>query len=179
MPPVKVILVGELKPLTGKGSRAINKTLREEILPIVINQVTLDIADKARDYARGIDLPPKDTVINQATHTIGSSESGKPSEGKLANSIKTSYFSKIKSLIEATAEYASWVEFGTGIWGPKRRPIKKDHPMTFPTKDGWVSTYETQGQPPQPFMRGATYYIRDNLKDTIERINKKIRTRNK
>jgi len=179
MPSVSIELEGKVIPLSGKGSQKLNKILREQILPIVVESITVDISNKSQEFAKGIDIPSQMIDKVQSKHAIGRSESGYNSTGKLAESIKTSYLSKIKSKIEALAEYSSWVEFGTGIFGPRGQPIvpKKGKLLSFPYKGNTIVVKSTLGQPPNPFMRSSIWYLNNNLKETLERIQIKLRSK--
>lgn len=176
MSSVEIELIGKIIPLSGKGSQSLNQILNKQILPICMEQITVDISSKAQDYAKGIDIPSQMIDKVQAKHPIGQSDSGYNSTGKLADSIKVSYLSKIKSSIQALTEYASWVEWGTGIFGPSGQPIvpKKGKVMVFPFQGNRIAASSVLGQPPQPFMRGSIWFINDNLKDTFKRIQKII-----
>ena len=138
MPPVQLKIEATYIPLTGKHSRYMNKIIKEKVVPIILKEVTVDIADRAEHYARGYDISPQVTTQVQADHVVGESESGYISTGKLADSIQVKPLDKLVSLIEALEKYASYVEFGT--WGGV-----------------------SPGQAPQPFMRGAMWYVKDNI----------------
>ncbi len=142
-------LEGNIIPLSGKGSRVINKMLEEKILPIVMKEVTVDIADKAEEYARGIDQVLQGKVSGQSTRRIGDSISEYKLTEKMADSINVEPTSKTSSLITVGASYAPYVEFGT--WGG-----------TSP------------GQAPNPFLRGGYWFVAANLSPTIDKIQSKI-----
>jgi hypothetical protein len=175
MPPVTISLKGNLLPLTGKGSQQLNRILKNEILPIVMKQVTVDVLAKSLDYSQGVDMPAQ-KVPRQAQHAVGQSDSGYSSTGKLSDNIKVSFSSKINSLIESLSDYASWVEFGTGIFGPRGEPIvpKKSKVLSFIYKGRRIATKFTLGQPPNPVMRGSVWYIKDNIRETIIKIQKTV-----
>ncbi len=179
MTEVQIELVGNLQPLSGKGSRELNKILREKILPDVVEIITSDVADKSREYARGADIPPQSIEPEQARHPIGASDSEYASTGNLESSIGVSYSSKIRSIVEATAWYASLVEFGTGIFGPRKQRIEPGNVMVFPFRGKTIAAWSTKGQPPQPFMRGSIWYINDNLRDTLSKIQTRLRSKYK
>ncbi len=143
-------LEGNIIPLSGKGSRIINKLLKEKVLPIVIKQLTVDIADKSTEYARGINLPIQNKVTGQATHLIGQSDSGYILTGKLADSITVEPTSSSSSIIKVGEFYAPFVEFGT--WGGK-----------------------SPGQAPNPFLRSGFWFVQSNLSPSIEKIQSKLR----
>jgi len=174
---VRIELSGSIVPIKGKGSRQLNRLLNDEVLPIVMEQVTVDISEKAREYAKGVDIPSQSISPIQAKHKIGNSDSGYESTGELEKSIKVSYSSKIKSFIDAMAEYSSWVEFGTGIFGKSGGPIvpKTGKVMIFPFRGKTIAASMILGQPPNPFMRGAIWYVSDNIKETISKIQSKFK----
>jgi hypothetical protein len=150
MSEVSIGIKAELIPLTGKGSQILNKFLKEKVLPIVVKAVTVDIADRAEQYARGIKLPIQGRLLIQANHLVGQSKSGYISTGKLADSIQVSPIGRYASIIVAMEYYASYVEFGTfGGTSP--------------------------GQAPQPFMRSSIWFISENMANTISKIQSELR----
>lgn len=174
---VRIELNGSVVPIRGKGSRQLNRILNNEVLPVAMEVVTTDISNKAQEYARGADIPSQSIAPIQSKHKIGNSDSGYESTGELEKSIKVSYSSKIKSFIDAMVEYASWVEFGTGIFGKSGGPIlpKSGKVMIFPFQGKTIAASMVLGQPPNPFMRGAIWYVSDNIKDTIVKIQSKFK----
>lgn len=77
--------------------------------------------------------------------------------------------------IDSTAEYAKYVEFGTG---PKGSAVYKGHlseGVTFTSKERWGPYFNTQlgefrmgfPQAPRPFMRPALYDQVEDFKQTI------------
>lgn len=175
MTELEINLVGNLKKLKGPGSRAINKMLEEKIVPIIMEQITVDVHAKAVEYASGISVPEQ-RVPQQATHAIGQSDSWYQSTGKLADSVKISYGGKHKSTISTDLEYAPWVEFGTGIFGRRGGPIvPKGNLLVFPFQGKTIAASFVLGQPPQPFMRSSKWYIIDNFSPTKEKIETKFR----
>ena len=165
---------GHLTKLSGKGSRAINKFLQEKIMPVIIDVVTDDVHAKAVAYASGIESPEQ-KVPRQATHPIGQSPSQYSSTGTLADSIKIVEKTSTGSLISALVEYASYLEFGTGIFGPQGQPIvAKGKAMKFEYQGKTVFAKMTLGQPPQPFMRASKWFIIDNVSPTVGKIQDKI-----
>lgn len=168
-------ITGILKHLKGPGSRAINKMLEEKIVPIIMEQIIVDVHAKAVEYASGISVPEQ-RVPQQATHAIGQSDSWYQSTGKLAESIKISYGGKHESTISTDLEYAPWVEFGTGIFGKSGGPIvPKGNLLVFPFQGKTIAASFVLGQPPQPFMRSSKWYIIDNFQSTKEKIEQELR----
>ncbi len=172
---------GTLKKMKGPGSRAINKMLEEKVVPVIMEQITNDVHTKAVEYASGISTPEQ-KVPQQATHAIGQSDSWYNSTGKLADSIKISYQStttrgKHRSIISTDLEYAPWVEFGTGIFGRRGGPIvPKGKLLVFPFQGKTIAASFVLGQPPNPFMRSAKWFLMDNFQSTKEKIEGKFRS---
>jgi len=176
---------GSVQKISGPGSRAINKIMQEQALPVIMDIITDDVHAKAMDYASGIESPAQ-KVPRQATHPIGQSDSGYSPTGELSESIKIIHKDPTKkgiyrSVIAALLEYASWVEFGTGIFGPRGEPIVpkgrgKNAVMVFEANGKTVFAKMILGQPPQPFMRGAMWYIIDNFSQTRSKIQSKFRS---
>ncbi len=175
---------GRFEKMRGPGSRFFNRLIENEVIPVIMDTITDDVHAKAVDYASGIESPEQ-KVPRQATHPIGQSDSGYSSGGTLAESVKVIHreptkAGKYRSVIAALTEYASWVEFGTGIFGPRGTPIvakgRGKRPMVFEINGKKVFTWFTLGQPPQPFMRGAKWYIMDNFSQTKVKIENKLRS---
>ena len=167
--------------LTGKGSRLLNRIMREKVLPIAMQQIAEDIETKAKENAMGISIPPQ-KVPRQATHAIGDSNSEYNSTGILADSIKLLPSSIVKSgnkwngSIAVLVEYASYPEFGTGIFGPLGQPIiAKGKAMVFPYKGKTIMTKMTLGQPPNPYLRSSIWYIKENFTETKRKIESKLK----
>jgi len=76
------------------------------------------------------------------------------------------------SKVATTAEYAPWVEWGTGLHGelsPSHYiyPVKAKY-MTWINKNGeQIFALRTQGQYPKPFMRGAIYKLKAMISKII------------
>jgi HK97 gp10 family phage protein len=177
---VKIKISSDITALTGTGSRVFNKIIKTQIMPVIMDTIVDDVKEKAVEYATGMDIPPN-KVARQSRHAIGQSDSGYSPSDVLADSIKitdkhTTKKGIIRATIEAMIEYASWVEFGTGIFGPRGEPIvpKKSKVMVFPFQGKTIAVSMTLGQPPQPFMRGAVWYIKDNFEQTRKKILKKL-----
>ena len=168
---------GILKKMKGPGSRAINKMLEEKVVPIIHNIITLDVHAKAVEFASGIGTPDQ-RVPQQATHAIGQSDSWYQSTGKLAESIKISYGEKHESTISTDLEYAPWLEWGTGKFGPLGRlifPKKEGGLLIFPFQGKTIAAAHTQGQRPNPFFRGSIWFLIDNFSPTKDKIEKELR----
>lgn len=171
---------GRLIKAKGPGSRAINKLLEEKVMPVIMDTITEDVHAKAVEYASGISSPEQ-KVPRQATHPIGQSPSEYTSTGTLADSIKIISMSKTtkgvyRSIIAALVEYASWLEFGTGIFGPRGQPIvARGNAMKFEYQGKTIFAKMILGQPPQPFMRSSVWYLIDNFSQTKTKIEDKLK----
>lgn len=187
MSSVQIQISAEVEKLSGgaKSVKACNNIVQEKILPIITQITVDDIQNKAKDYAKGVDLPPDiGNVQGQAKHKIGQSPSEYSSTGVLADSIvkqgdtpKINKKGMIKIIIEAVVEYASWVEFGTGVFGPTGRKIKSKRggALSFIFAGKPMIRKEILGQPPQPFMRGAVWFVKDNYQLTSKKIQMELR----
>jgi len=169
---------GHLTKMKGRGSRAINKLLEEKVVPVIMEIITEDVHAKTVEYASGVSLPEQ-RVPQQANHLIGRSVSGYNSTGALAESIKIIKQSVMESTIATPLEYAPWVEFGTGKFGPLERlifPEKEGGLMVFPFQEKIIAAAFTKGQMPNPFMRSSIWFLQDNFQSTKEKIEMKFRS---
>jgi hypothetical protein len=169
---------GHLIKTSTRGYQIINKLLEEKVLPIVIDTITVDAHTKAVEFASGIDSPAhKDP--RQAPHPVGRSSSGYNSTGKLADSITVVRDSTTESTITTPLEYAPWLEFGTGIFGPSGHKIfpTKGSLMVFPFQGKTIAAAFTKGQRPQPFFRGTKWFLIDNFEPTKEKIKNTLKGR--
>lgn len=96
--------------------------------------------------------------------------------GQLRNSIVTEKEDKLTVSIETNAEYAVYVEFGTGLKG--------DPTVPHTSKEKWVYCddkgrfFTTSGQKPQPFLTPALRLSENTVKKRFESaIKKAIRER--
>lgn len=181
MSDLELKISGRYTKMKGPGSLFFNRLIESEVIPVIMDIITEDVHTKAVDYASGIESPEQ-KVPRQATHPIGQSPSDYSSDGTLAESIKIIHreptkTGKYRSVIAALVEYASWVEFGTGIFGPQGQPIvaKGKGTMKFEYKGKTIFAKMILGQPPQPFMRGAVWYIIDNFSPTKSKIEDKLK----
>ena len=80
-------------------------------------------------------------------------------------------------------EYAGYVHDGTGVYGPRKKPIrpKRKKVLRFKTREGnWVSVRQVKGQRPQPFFkeampvvkRQANRIIKKSIKDSLDELRK-------
>jgi HK97 gp10 family phage protein len=84
--------------------------------------------------------------------------------GTLRNSITATVIRNFepKGVVEATAPYALFVHNGTGIYGPRGRPIVpvRARVLAFPGRDGrMVFARSVRGQRPQPFLTNALHEV--------------------
>lgn len=181
MTDLELKISGRYTKMKGPGSRFFNRLIEEKVMPVIMDTITDDVHAKAVDYASGIESPEQ-KVPRQATHPIGQSPSGYSSTGTLANSIKIIHreptkAGKYRSIIAALTNYASYLEFGTGIFGPQGQPIvAKGNAMKFEYQGKTVFAKMILGQPPQPFFRGSKWYIIDNFSQTKAKIEAKLRS---
>jgi hypothetical protein len=105
----------------------------------------------------------------------------------LARSIKPGYLTDTEALVKATAAYAAYVEIGTGIYGPKRKPIVprnanvlawRTGKVTLAGKSrvkggkelaGWAFARSVKGRPATPYLvPGAKKAVEKNgLRDVV------------
>lgn len=70
-----------------------------------------------------------------------------------------------------TSGYALYVEIGTGIFGPKRRPIKpvRAKMLAWRDKTGkWIFAKQVRGRPATPFMKPAVDAHRNDLPGVLK-----------
>lgn len=176
MSDLKLKISGNLIKVNGPSSHVINKLVEEKVVPVIMETITEDVHTKAVEYASGIESPEQ-KVPRQATHPIGQSKSGYSPTGTLPESIKIIKESVTESIIAALVEYASYLEFGTGIFGPAGQPIvAKGNAMKFEYQGKTVFAKSILGQPPQPFLRGSVWYIMDNFSNTKTKIEAKLKS---
>lgn len=62
----------------------------------------------------------------------------------------------VEAVVEATAPYASYVEHGTGVYGPRGQPIIYGRMIRIPLRDGtFRSVFGIMGMKAKPYMRPA------------------------
>lgn len=134
-----------------------------DITPAV-NQATLLVEGQAKELA---------PVASEFSRSIGAVS------GQLRESIHTKVKSeknKVTGIVFTTAEYAPFVEFGTGVKGNGSYPYQpedvtlsyKDKGWSFPNPDNPKQFIHTTGQKAQPFMYPALH----NNRKAVERILK-------
>jgi HK97 gp10 family phage protein len=76
--------------------------------------------------------------------------------GRLRRSVSYVAGGQLRYVVRPNVPYAAAVHGGTGIYGPKRKPIRPGGLMRFKTRDGkWISTRSIKGQKANPFMTRA------------------------
>lgn len=105
--------------------------------------------------------------------------------GNLGRTIRPGYLSATQAFVHARASYAAYVEKGTGIYGPNRRPIvpKRARVLAWRTgavtlgggsrvkggveQAGWAFAKSVRGRPATPFMEPAAKAVaqRNGLKE--------------
>ena len=73
---------------------------------------------------------------------------------------------KATSYVVADAEYAAYVELGTGIHGPRKMPIvpKKAKFLAWQDKSGkWIRARSVQGMKPRPYLAPAVFETKEHL----------------
>lgn len=81
-------------------------------------------------------------------------------DGRLRSSIRTAYRTRrrtVTGIVFSDLDYSQYVQRGTGVYGPRGRPIRGRPVMVFPDRQGGglVFARQVRGQPPQPFMLEA------------------------
>jgi hypothetical protein len=177
MSEVEILIEGEFK-------KTKYKELNSQLAPLirsVFKEVVNAIEEKSIEFASGVKLAPQ-KLPGQADHKIGKSESGYVSTGTLADNIEVirspvrgySFFATIKS----NSDYASYVEFGTGIYGPTGTVIKsKDGgSLNFHSpKYGAMGLTEIQGQRPNPVLRGSVWWAQDHIGEIAKKAQSSLK----
>lgn len=172
MTKLKIRIEGTFERCSGKYSKQLNKMLTF-LTNVITTEVGVDVEQKAKEYAAGIDSPPQ-KVSRQADHPIGKSDSEYSLTGQLEQGISMFSHGKATVTITSAAEHSSHVEFGTGVFGPTRNPIvaRGDNPLSFVYKGKLIHRQSVLGQAPNPFLRGSVWYTIDNPGPTVNRIQK-------
>ena len=97
--------------------------------------------------------------------------------GLLKNTIKVDI--KDDEIIITMPEYSIYLEYGTGIFGPKRRPItpKEAKALKFSIGGKTVFAKSVKGMTPQPFIRPTFHQhfiniVKKNAKKHFAEVNK-------
>ena len=176
---LKIQIEGTVDKLSGPGSKTINRQLMR-VLPIVVTEIAEDIERKNKELASGADQAIN-KLPNQANHPIGKSESGYVSTGELERGIslffKGTSGNTSKAEIISESEKSEWVEFGTGEFGPTGHKIvpARGEALKFTTPNfGTMVVQSVKGQRPNPFLRSGIWFVVENIKITVDRIQKII-----
>lgn len=82
---------------------------------------------------------------------------------------------QIETAVQAREPYSAYVEIGTGIYGPKARPItpKKGKFLVFQTKDGkTIFAKSVKGRKATPYLAPAAF---NTGTEQVEQIGKQIK----
>lgn len=136
-------------------------------------------ADNALDTVGRVYISAGESVYKEAVKGVG----------ELKSSVKSGYdFSEGIAWIGTASSHAPYVEFGTGLYGKKKKVIKarktfmkfkkppggKKHAEKIPgniafEKDGYVFTKMIRGMRPRPFMRPALFQVGENMEEIVNR----------
>lgn len=77
--------------------------------------------------------------------------------GTLSQDIRVAPGRSVRGIVESDDEAALWVQQGTGLFGPQRRPIvpRRSRVLRWPDRrsgSGFVYAESVAGQEPNPFM---------------------------
>ena len=94
---------------------------------------------------------------------------------KLMGTIQLEY-KPIQARIYPTRDYANYVEFGTGIFGPKGTPIvpKNKNYLAFKINGKWIRTKSVKGQKPNPFVGRTVENVGENIDIIFRTVLNKI-----
>lgn len=165
MPPITINIETKLK----SNDKFLKKIL-SGLAGDVNEQVTNFIEEQAKEMASGADIYNVPESPNQKSDVEDAS--GYLADTIIAKQINETKYSA-KSKVVAKAEHASWVEWGTGMFGELLAP-HRIYPRTKPFmswigKDGkWRHAASTVGQYPKPFMRGAIYKLKAKFSNIIK-----------
>lgn len=94
-------------------------------------------------------------------------------QGILQNSIRTS-LGNMTATVKPVAEYALPVHEGTGVYGPKKRPItpRSGKVLSFVVGGQRIFVRSIKGQKPQPFMDDAYKIVKPQVdRDAVNTLN--------
>lgn len=85
-------------------------------------------------------------------------------------------YKPIQMTIYPKMEYAKYVNFGTGIYGPKKAPItpKNAKFLAFRYKGNWVFTKSVKGSKPNPFVERTVERSENNINMIFDSVMTKI-----
>ena len=148
-------------------------------------QITIKGTKELQNLLKNIGTAPIERTIKKITVEVqGQAKALAPARkikngGALRNSIKMNYDSnKKEGRVYTNLEYATYVEFGTGVRGNGTYPNKninisyRNTPWIY-TPDGGKTFYYTKGQVAQPYMYPALQHgkslVTETLKQEIEK----------
>lgn len=85
-------------------------------------------------------------------------------------------YKPIQMTIYPKMDYAKYVEFGTGIYGPNKAPItpKNGKFLAFKSKGSWVFTKSVKGSKPNPFVERTVENSNNNVNLIFDSVLTKI-----
>ena len=100
-------------------------------------------------------------------------------QGPLQSSVRT-YFGNMTATVKPNKEYALAVHEGTGVYGPKKRPITpKTKPfLAWKTKGGtWAYAKSVKGIKPNPYMDKAYKAVKPEVdRDAVRTLDLIVRS---
>ena len=169
--------------ITGKGAVVLNKAVKKKMTDM-FPKIVEAVKNRAKEYAGGLTMP---SIIGGMNNKIGISESGYIPSGELAGQIFATHSEPHglfwKSTVSSLSKHSSWVEFGTGLYGPEhkiieydkvdhKKPINETHTFSFPYQGGKKVVSSILGQHPKPFMRAAKWWFMDHYKNILKDIDR-------
>lgn len=100
--------------------------------------------------------------------------------GTLQRSILTEKLGRLDGKVTATEKYATYIEYGTGVYGPKRQPItpKSAKVLAFRVGGKQIFTKKVMGMRPKPFFKpgyeAAKGYVEQQFVKVTDRIVKEL-----
>jgi HK97 gp10 family phage protein len=144
-------------------------------------KLSMDVDSK--ELQRAFDAAPAKVTLNlnqwinnAATRTVKQAKMEAPvKDGPLQSSIRP-YFGRMTATVKPNKEYALYVHEGTGIYGPKKRPItpRSGKMLAWKSKGGtWAFARSVKGIKPNPYMEKAYQIVKPDVdRDAIATLNK-------
>lgn len=147
-------------------------------------QITIKGTKELQNLLKNIGTAPVERTIKKVTVEVQGQAKGLApfNTGTLRNSIKMNYDSnKKEGRVYTNLEYATYVEFGTGVRGNGTYPNKninisyRNTPWIY-TPDGGKTFYYTKGQVAQPYMYPALQFGKSKAQEILKQeIEKEIK----
>lgn len=147
-------------------------------------QITIKGTKELQNLLKNVGTAPIERTIKKVTVAVQGQAKGLApfATGTLRNSIKMNYDSnKKEGKVYTNNEYATYVEFGTGVRGNGSYPNKninisyRNTPWIY-TPDGGKTFYYTKGQVAQPYMYPALQHGKSLVEETLKQeIEKEIK----